>query len=201
MEEERSNLGDRIVRINDSVSLDGGVRVDFKVVTTRHSLISKEVDLRELGNVLQAVGLVPALGENINANLASNGELEVELISKLLVHSLNHSLANLVDDIIVEELNALLLIAVTADGANVQHTSTELDEISSVMHQRDTKCQLKVQRSLKVVQRASKPKKMRESNNQFVPLLGDVKISKVVQSPVNELLQALFSKLVLEALG
>ena len=134
LEEELSNLLNGIGGVDDSVALGAKVLKDFVVVTARHSLISKEVDFRELGDVLQAVSLVPTNGENVDADLASNGELESKGSAKLLFHSLNHGFADLVLVVVLEELNALLLSAVTTNRAQVQHAGTELDESSSLSY-------------------------------------------------------------------
>lgn len=140
LEEELSNLLNGVSRVDDRVTLGAKVLEDLVVVTSRHGLISEEVDLRELGDVLQAVGLVPTDGENVDTDLASNGELESELTAELLIHSLNHLLADLVLVVVLEELDALLLSAVTANRAQVQHTSAELDEGSSFPSQAKVRC-------------------------------------------------------------
>lgn len=46
--------------------------VNFMIVSTRKSLISKEVDLFVVFKELQTVGLVPANGEYIKRDLSSN---------------------------------------------------------------------------------------------------------------------------------
>lgn len=134
LKEELSDLLDGVGRIDNGVALGASVLVDLVVVSTRRGLISEEVDLRELGDVLQAVGLVPSDGENVNADLASNRELEVEGLTELLFHELDHGLADLVLVVVLEELVTLLLSAITSNRAHVQHTSTELDESTSKEH-------------------------------------------------------------------
>lgn len=65
-----------------------GVAVDLVVVSALHVLVAKEVDglvldaalLLGLGlEVIEAVGLVPALGEDVERNLATNGEAVVRV--------------------------------------------------------------------------------------------------------------------------
>lgn len=66
-----------------------GVAVDLEVVAALERLVAEEVDVLVgdsvglLGfvlEVLQAVGLVPAGGEDVEGDLATNGEARLELL-------------------------------------------------------------------------------------------------------------------------
>lgn len=76
---------DGVLRASDGVSDSAGVGVDLVVVAALKSLVAEEVDglvgdaIGLLGlvlEVLEAVGLVPASGEDVEGDLASNGEAE-----------------------------------------------------------------------------------------------------------------------------
>lgn len=82
-------LLNRIVRIRDSVSNRPRVFKDLVVIATRTGLVTKEVDClvrdaaRLLGILLQmaqAVGLVPAVGEDVEGDLAANGKAMSSLL-------------------------------------------------------------------------------------------------------------------------
>lgn len=71
-----------IIRAINRVSNSVGVRVYLIVIASLKALITKEMNVLILsasdvllsGDMLQTVGLVPAGGENIKRNLATNGE-------------------------------------------------------------------------------------------------------------------------------
>lgn len=74
---------DGVLRAGDRVPDGAGVGVDLVVVAALKGLVAEEVDVLVgdaiglLGIVLdvpEAVGLVPASGEDVEGNLASNGE-------------------------------------------------------------------------------------------------------------------------------
>ena len=112
------------------------VLVDFVIVATLVALVTIEVDLVVLLlNILEAEGLVPALGEDIERDLATNGELQVE-VGELRTESSDESISDLGGLIEVLESITLLSGAVSADGRNVHHTVTVLKESSSVKKQR-----------------------------------------------------------------
>lgn len=81
--EELLNLTQGVLRTVDRVANGAVISVDFVVVTTGVGLITEEVDvlvgdatrLLSLGlDMLKAVCLVPASGEDIEGDLATNGE-------------------------------------------------------------------------------------------------------------------------------
>lgn len=74
---------DGVLRAGDGVSDGAGVGVNLVVVAALEGLVAEEVDgvvgdaIGLLGlvlEVLEAVGLIPASGEDIKGDLASNGE-------------------------------------------------------------------------------------------------------------------------------
>ena len=66
MEEKLVENADSIIRGSDFMTDGAGVGEDLMIVATWLALISKEVKLIEvLLNKLEAVALVPSLGENI----------------------------------------------------------------------------------------------------------------------------------------
>ena len=108
------------------------VKPDLVVVATIIALISPEVDLIVVVlNELEAEGLVPALREDIERDLASNGESKVE-VGKLRLKCSDHGLADEGSLIVILKLISLSLGAVSADRANIDHTITELNESSSL---------------------------------------------------------------------
>lgn len=77
------NLGHGIVRPRHRVANRPAVLVDLVVVAARKRLVAKEVDrrvVRAVGplalvlDVLQAVRLVPAVGEDVKGDLPADGE-------------------------------------------------------------------------------------------------------------------------------
>lgn len=64
---------------------------------TFESLVSEEVDLVELPllDVVQAVRLVPARGEHVEADLAADAELQVQ-VTELLLNRFNHIFTDVV---------------------------------------------------------------------------------------------------------
>jgi hypothetical protein len=78
-----------------AVATDTGMVKDLEVVAALEGLVAEEVDLVEVprGQELEAVGLVPALGEHIEGDLASDGVLEIE-VRELLRQCVHHLLAN-----------------------------------------------------------------------------------------------------------
>jgi hypothetical protein len=117
-----------------------GIGVDLVVVATLESLVTKEVNVLVgdaiglLGLVLEvpeAVGLVPASGEYIEGNLTTNGEGETEMTESLLEDS-DELLADLGILVVLLKVVSFLCAGVTADGTDVDHAVTELDEGSTL---------------------------------------------------------------------
>jgi hypothetical protein len=113
-----------------------GVIVDFPVVSARERLVAKEMDglvldaaglLRLVLEVLEAVGLVPAIGEDVEGDLATNGEGKAE-VAEALLQLVDKGLADLGLVIVVLEVETLLGGGVAADGADVDHAVAELDK-------------------------------------------------------------------------
>mmetsp|Transcript_93130 Transcript_93130/g.266026 ORF Transcript_93130/g.266026 Transcript_93130/m.266026 type:complete len:280 (+) Transcript_93130:318-1157(+) len=126
----------RILRTGHCVANCPRVLVDLEVVAALVRLIAKKVDLLELGHVLQRERLVPPLRKHVERNLPSDGEGQIE-VGKLSLHRGHHRRANVVLAVINLERVALLLRAVAADGAHVEHAGAELDERAALARQRD----------------------------------------------------------------
>ena len=80
---QRLELGNGVVGSGNRVPNSPAIGVNLVVVTADHGLVAKEVDrlvldaaglLGLLLEVLEAVGLVPACGEDVKGDLASDGE-------------------------------------------------------------------------------------------------------------------------------
>lgn len=63
--EQRTALGHGVFRASHSVAFSARILKDLMVIATREGLVAKEVHRAEVGQVLQAVRLIPALGEHI----------------------------------------------------------------------------------------------------------------------------------------
>lgn len=100
---------------------------NFIVISTRRRFIPKEEHVFIRVEEAEAVRLIPPLGEHIEADLPSDGELQPQRI-KTLPARLHKLFPYMLLLIILEKLLALLLRAVTADWANVEHPVAELDK-------------------------------------------------------------------------
>lgn len=140
----------------DRVADGAGVLVDLKVVAALGRLVAEEVNVLVcdavglLGlalEVLEAVGLVPAGGEDVKGDLAADGEAKKGEVSrrtpenagrggyirqtevaKLLLEDGDKLLADLGVLVVGLKLVALLVAGVAADGADVDHAVAELDK-------------------------------------------------------------------------
>lgn len=111
------------------MTLDLGVLVDLVIIATHHGLVAKEMDGLEafVLDVPQAVGLIPARGENIKGDLSADGEGQA-YVGEGLLELLHKGLAHLVDGIIPVKFIPLFLGAIPANGGNVDHSIAELDK-------------------------------------------------------------------------
>jgi hypothetical protein len=109
---------------------------DLIVVAAWGGLVTEEVDvlvgdapgLLGLGlEVLEAVGLIPPGGEDVEGDLAANGEGQAE-VGEALLEGGDKGLADLGGLVVGLEVVALLGGGVTADGADVDHAVAELDK-------------------------------------------------------------------------
>lgn len=112
------------------------VREDLVVVAALEGLVAKEVHggvlhtTRLLGlvlQVLQAVGLVPAVGEDVEGDLAADREGQAQ-VAEALAQLGDKRLAHLVDLVEGLEVVALLGRGVAANWRDVDHAVAELDE-------------------------------------------------------------------------
>lgn len=102
---------------------------DLVVVPSRERLVPEKVDVVEPIRLdePQTVGLVPSFRENIERDLPSDRVGQIE-VGKLLLQRRDHRLAHSRPLVEPLELVALLLRAVAADRAHVEHAIAELDE-------------------------------------------------------------------------
>ena len=83
---------------------DGSVGSEnFEVISAGESFVSEKVDFVELGQILEAVGLVPPRRENVERNLAPDRKRQ--FISELLLQSRYHCRSDLKISIYLSVLN------------------------------------------------------------------------------------------------
>ena len=97
----------------------------------RHRLVSKEVNLVVVRQKLETVRLVPSLRNDVEGNLSAN-EIDEVHVRELLLQHFHHLLANVVLLVVLTKGVSLLLGAVAANGADIDHAGAEFDEGSSV---------------------------------------------------------------------
>jgi hypothetical protein len=118
------------------VALGPGVGVDLPIVPSLVCLVPEEVD----GGVLDAIGplgfslymvqavcLVPALGEDVEGDLSADRVGQAEIGESFLELG-NHLGSDVVLNVVLVVVVALLDAGVTADGGDVDHAVAELDE-------------------------------------------------------------------------
>lgn len=106
------------------------IAVDLVIIAARLRLVAEKVDFLELVvgfDVPQAIGLIPAVRKDIEADLATDGVREIH-IGEFLLKIADHLLAHLVLDVVGGEHIPLLPRALTSNGADVHHAVPELDE-------------------------------------------------------------------------
>jgi hypothetical protein len=111
------------------------IAINLPIITARVCLVAKEVNLviddaatsLLLCNVVQAVCLVPASGEDIKRDLSTNGVCEAGVGEGLLELG-DHGRANVVFDVVGLVVIALLDRGVAANGRDVDHAVTEFDK-------------------------------------------------------------------------
>ena len=96
-----------------------------------HRLVSKEVNLVVVRQKLETVRLVPSLRNDVEGNLSAN-EIDEVHVRELLLQHFHHLLANVVLLVVLTKGVSLLLGAVAANGADIDHAGAEFDEGSSV---------------------------------------------------------------------
>src|SRR3989338_8126693 len=114
----------------DSVADHSFRVVDFIIISTRESLVTKEVNRLELiANELQTVRLIPAFRENIETDLTADAVLDLgEVGGKVRLDRGDQFTADVVFLVVLLEGIALALGAAAADGADVDHAVAELEE-------------------------------------------------------------------------
>mmetsp|Transcript_1729 Transcript_1729/g.6659 ORF Transcript_1729/g.6659 Transcript_1729/m.6659 type:complete len:229 (+) Transcript_1729:110-796(+) len=136
--EELLALRARVVGRCDRVADGALAREDLVVVAALVGLVAEEVNLVEVGvaDEVEAEGLVPALGEDVERDLAADREGEIE-VGELLLHGLDHGGSDVVFLVVLLEGVALFARAVAADGRDVEHALAELDEGAALDGERD----------------------------------------------------------------
>lgn len=79
----------------------------------------------------QAVGFVPASREDVKGDLSSDAISEVQ-VGKLLLHGLNHLLANTMLQIELFIVITFRTRTVSTDWRNVEHSASKLEERSTL---------------------------------------------------------------------
>lgn len=105
--------------------------INFIVITPWIGLISKKDNLLVVCEETKAVGLIPSDRENIKANLPSDGILDTK-VREFCNKFVDELLTNLVLEVILLELFSFWLWAVSANGRNVNESSSIFDEGSSL---------------------------------------------------------------------
>ena len=128
----------RVLRRRHRVAHCPGVCEDLVVIPAWHGFVAEEIDglIAVLFHVSQAVPLVPAIGEDIEADLASYGKREA-FPSKLFSQILHELLSYVFFPIELVELNAFFLAAASSDRRHVQHPVTELYESAPLLRELD----------------------------------------------------------------
>jgi hypothetical protein len=121
------------------VALRPWIGVDLPIVSALICLVPEEVDgcvfdaIRPFSfslDVIEAVCLVPALGEDVEADLSANRICETE-VRECFLELGNHLGADIMLDVVLVVVVALLDAGVTANGGDVDHAVAELDECAS----------------------------------------------------------------------
>lgn len=109
------------------------MREDFVVIPSFKRFVPKEMDFIEVlrFDELQTIRFVPSLWKHIETDLATDRKGQVE-IRKLLSHLFDHGLAHFVLQVKLFVIIAFGTGAVASDRRNVQHSTAELDERSSL---------------------------------------------------------------------
>mmetsp|Transcript_36843 Transcript_36843/g.77787 ORF Transcript_36843/g.77787 Transcript_36843/m.77787 type:complete len:255 (+) Transcript_36843:87-851(+) len=108
-------------------------RKNLVIISTLKCLIPKEMNLIEIAliQIFETVRLVPPRGENVERNLTTNAEGEVE-VGKFLFHRGHHIFANVALEIDLFVVVAFFPGAIATDGTDVHHATAEFDECSSL---------------------------------------------------------------------
>lgn len=114
----------------DRVTMNSFRVVDFIIISAREGLVAEEMNRLELvANKLEAVRLVPAFGEHIEADLSADTVLDLgEVGGEVGLDRGDELGADAVLVVVLLEGVALALGAAAADGADVDHAVAELEE-------------------------------------------------------------------------
>lgn len=102
---------------------------DLEVISTFKRLVPKKVNLVKVFRIqeLEAIRLVPSLGENVETDLSTDRKGQVQ-IGKFRLHQRHHRFSDLVLEIKLFVVIPFRPGTITANGRNIEHTGTELNE-------------------------------------------------------------------------
>lgn len=129
-------LGSSVLGGGDRVTNGPSILIDLPIVAALVGLVAKEVDRGVLNTtglfglgleVLQAVGLVPAGGEDVEGDLAADAEGQAE-VAEALAQLADEDLADLVHLVVGLVIVALLGARVSTDRRHVDHAVAKLDK-------------------------------------------------------------------------
>lgn len=126
-------LSHGVFGVLDGMSDDLGMMINFIVITAFFSFIAEKVYMLKalIFEMLQTICLIPALWEDINGNLATNGELQTILIEAILqfFHKLFSDLVLLIKS---SKSKTLIVSATASDRGNIDHPITEFNECATL---------------------------------------------------------------------
>ena len=113
------------------------VAENFKIVTAFKRLIPKEVNFIKIRfcKELETIGLVPSTWKDIKRNLTPNAKGQIQ-IGKFLSHGLHHICSDIVGEIKNFVVIALLARTVAANGRDIHHSTSKLNECSTLMREK-----------------------------------------------------------------
>ena len=122
-----------VIRIGHSVPDGTLVRKYFVIVTTHKSLVTEKVNFVIIGRVkkFQAVRLIPSRGEAVKTDLSANRVRQVQ-VRKFFFHFQHHGLTDLVLQIELFVVVALLTAAIATNGRNVEHATAKFEKCAAL---------------------------------------------------------------------
>jgi hypothetical protein len=102
---------------------------DLIIISTFEGLVPKEMNLVEVRRIqkLEAIRLVPSLRKYVETNLSTDRKGQVQ-VGKLRLHQRHHGFSDLMLEIKLFVFVSLGPGAVAANGGNIEHAGSELDE-------------------------------------------------------------------------
>ena len=118
-----------VLRTLDRVARDLWMGIDLVVIASLEGLITKEMDFLEtfLADVTETVSLIPASGEHIEGDLATDRVSEVQ-VGEGILKVLDKLATQTTLQVELFEFATLSVSAVTANGRHVNHAVAELNK-------------------------------------------------------------------------